>query len=169
MSSFLSRKVDVRRIRVHGNYQLDHVLHTGEDLVLVDFEGRPDRPLTERRLKRCPLRDVTSLMRSIDHAAASVPEDRLRREDVPWATPWARWWAKHAREKFLEVYLTEIGPARLLPPDRAQLAELVAFYRLDDAVRDLGDCLRDAPERAEVPLSTILEIVAGSPPTRFAG
>jgi len=51
-----------RRIRCHGDYRLDQLPFTGNDFVVVDFEGDPRMSGGQRRIKRSPLRDVASLL-----------------------------------------------------------------------------------------------------------
>ena len=60
------------RIRCHGDYHLAQLLYTGKDFVVIDFEGDTNRPIGGRRMKRSPLRDVASMIRSFDYAAQSV-------------------------------------------------------------------------------------------------
>ena len=59
-------------IRCHGDYHLGQVLYSGKDFVIIDFEGDPARPLSERRIKRSPLQDVAGMIESFYHASHGV-------------------------------------------------------------------------------------------------
>ena len=48
------------------------MLYTGKDFVIIDFEGDPARPLSERRIKRSPLQDVAGMIDSFYHASHGV-------------------------------------------------------------------------------------------------
>src|SRR5262249_59001608 len=61
-----------QRIRCQGDYHLGELLHTGTGFVVTDFEGDPGRSIGERRVKRPPLRDVASMVRSFDYSARCV-------------------------------------------------------------------------------------------------
>ena len=80
----LRPEVTGQRIRVHGNYHLGEFLYTGSGFVVTDFEGDPERPLSERRIKRSPLRDVADMARSF-HYAALTP--LFGPEDAPGSSP----------------------------------------------------------------------------------
>src|SRR6185369_7318172 len=79
----LDQRFSASKIRIHGDYHLGQVLYTGKDFVIIDFEGEPARPLSERRHKRSPLRDVAGMVRSFDYVAHAGLAEAKRRGIVP--------------------------------------------------------------------------------------
>ncbi len=100
--------------RVHADYHLGQVLIAPDGYRVIDFEGEPTRPLAERRAHRSPLRDVASMLRSLDHAGRSGGRRAEERTGGPVATPGLdlEAWLTRARERFLDAYadgLRELG------------------------------------------------------------
>ena len=89
----LGQRSHAHKIRIHGDFHLGQALYTGRDFVFLDFEGEPARALSERKLKRSPLRDVAGMMRSFQYAAYSALWQRaIRPEDMPFLERWADVW-----------------------------------------------------------------------------
>ena len=109
------------RIRLHGNYNLSEVLYTGKDFVFIDFEGDPDRHLTERRLKRPPFADVAGMLVSFHDAAhasrrGQVPGIQHAPPDSPSSVRWADLWYRWVAAAFLKGYRATMGSTRYCPP-----------------------------------------------------
>jgi maltose alpha-D-glucosyltransferase/alpha-amylase len=163
--SLLQRKLNTMRIRVHGDYHLGQVLYTGRDFVIIDFEGEPARPLSERRIKRSPLRDVAGMLRSFHYASyaalfGQVPG--VRSEDFPALEPWAHFWYTWVGVAFLKAYLAVAKDEPFLPKDPIELQVLLDAYLLEKVVYELGYELNNRPDWLKVPLQGLLQLVVTS-------
>jgi maltokinase len=135
-----------RVIRTHGDYHLGQTLLSGNDWVILDFEGEPARTLVERRRKRSPLRDVAGMLRSFAYAATAA--ELTRDADVPED------WEERARERFLESYLETVDPA-LMPAGDAAIERLLAVFELEKAVYELRYELDNRPDWVGIPVAGI--------------
>jgi maltose alpha-D-glucosyltransferase/alpha-amylase len=158
--SILERKITALRIRCHANYHLGEALYTGKDFVILDFEGNPARPWSDRRRKRGALRDVATMLRSFQYAAlTAVTKGNIRPEDVSTLRPWVRFWILWVSVTFVKAYLQVAGQAAFLPKTRAELAVLLDFYLLKRAVQELHYDLHNFPERVHIPLQGLLQLL----------
>ncbi len=163
--SALSHPLHALRTRIHGDYHLGQVLYTGADFMIIDFEGEPARPLSERRLKRSPLQDVAGMLRSFHYAAhaplltsegtANIPES-VKVDLNPWAEAWAAW----VSDRFLTEYLRVAHTAPFLPSRAEELNSLLQLYVLEKAVYELGYELNNRPAWVAIPLEGISKALA---------
>ena len=99
--------------RIHADYHLGQVLIAPDGYRIVDFEGDPLRSIEERRALDSPLRDVASMLRSLDHVGRSAGRRAEIRKDGPVQSPGldlAAWLAR-SRERFLHAYTTGLRAA----------------------------------------------------------
>ncbi len=158
-------KLTALRTRVHGDYHLGQVLHTGNDFIILDFEGEPARSISERRIKRCPLRDVAGMLRSFHYAAYAgllgpATGRLVRPEDLPVLEPWGNFWAACASFCFLKEYFAVAGSAPVMPRTRAECAALLKIYLLEKAVYEVGYELNNRPKWLRIPLGGIERLLA---------
>jgi maltose alpha-D-glucosyltransferase/alpha-amylase len=162
-----------QRIRCHGDLHLGHLLHTGKDFVIIDFEGDRATTIGERRVKRSPLRDVASLIRSLDYAVQSVllgvtdvrgrPPGMIRDEDRPTLEPWAFSWYDHVTREFLSAYFTAIRPLDLLPRTDSACYDLLELMLLEQAFFEVDAELTERPEWVIIPLRGAVRLLGNDP------
>jgi maltose alpha-D-glucosyltransferase / alpha-amylase len=131
-------RFDALRMRIHGDLDLTNLLWTGRDFVIVDFEGDPARPVSERRIKRSPLADVAGMIRSFHLAAASAGDRHASTGYRPVHPGWPRAWARWTAGAFLGGYLGRAAGWPALPAERRRLAALLEVFLLDRTVAELG-------------------------------
>jgi maltose alpha-D-glucosyltransferase/alpha-amylase len=160
----LERLLPTVKIRIHGDYHLGQVLWTGKDVVILDFEGEPARALSERKLKRSPLRDVAGMIRSFHYAFHSAwPESlALKAEDRRHLEPWAELWPERMSATFLEAYLEAARGAAFLP-EQKDWELLLRVYLMEKAVYELGYELNNRPDWVGIPMLGILGLLPNQP------
>jgi maltokinase len=153
--------------RVHGDLHLGQVLKTADTWMVIDFEGEPSRPVSERTLPQSPLRDVAGMLRSFDYAAqhalraapgepdtpgaARTPTDGLRRERCAQA------WTVRNRAAFCAGYAAVGGVDPRCHPFAMRA------FELDKAVYEAGYEAAHRPDWLPVPMAAIRKILSRRP------
>jgi maltose alpha-D-glucosyltransferase / alpha-amylase len=157
-------KTDAVRIRHHGDFHLGQVLYTGRDFVIIDFEGEPARPLSERRLKRSPLRDVAGMLRSFQYAAyaalyGQVPGVTVRHENLEQLNAAAEVWTAWVGAAYMKGYLSAAANAPYIPESQEALRVLLDGFLLEKAVYEVAYELNNRPDWVRIPLTGIAKLI----------
>jgi maltose alpha-D-glucosyltransferase/alpha-amylase len=157
----LKRRIGGLKIRVHGDYHLGQLLFTGNDFVVIDFEGEPVRALSERRLKRSAFRDVAGMVRSFHYAAFTALRNQagVRPEDVPRLEPYADLWYRFAAAAFLRAYLAGVGDRPFVPADPGERDTLLHAFMLNKAVYEIEYELNTRPTWVAIPLRGLRDLM----------
>jgi maltokinase len=125
--------------RIHGDLHLGQCLRAPSgSWSLIDFEGEPSKPLTERRLPQPTARDVAGMLRSFDYAAHSVTP-------MPVAPDWA--------DTCRAAYCT--GYAEVSGSDPRSDPVLLRAYETDKAIYEVVYEARHRPDWLPVPLNAV--------------
>jgi len=164
--SIRKQLIDVSRIRVHGDLHLGQVLYTGQDFVIIDFEGEPARPAAERRIKRSAMSDVAGMLRSFDYATETAMRQTVERGLVQEGSPgeahlakWSRLWRAWAQAELLKAYRDCAFGQPFFPDDLDDAEILVSCYVLDKAIYEVRYELGSRPSWVPIPLRGVLNLL----------
>lgn len=161
LKQIYQNKIDIAKIRTHGDLHLGQVLFTGRDFVFVDFEGDPSLRYSERRLKRAALADVASMIRSFHYVAYEglLNNNTLRKEEKEAMRPWAERWRHYMSQIFLQAYIRRAESDLLVPASKGDLEKIMDVFLLERMLIELEEELEAPYRRLLVPLSGILGIM----------
>jgi len=148
------------RIRCHGDYHLGQVLVTEGDIMIIDFEGEPSRPLADRRAPASPLRDVAGMLRSLSYAVLTAlgAATLTRPEDVERLAPWAHLWETWVGRTYLQAYVAATNNATFLPAAGESFDVMLSAFLHDKALYELGYELNHRPDWVHIPLAGLLRM-----------
>ncbi|MEB3887012.1 maltose alpha-D-glucosyltransferase [Lyngbya sp. CCY1209] len=160
----LDLKITGMRTRCHGDYSLEEILYTGKDFWVLDFEGETYRTLSERRMKRSPLRDVAAMLQSFDYATRlalrnEVENGMIRPENLPQMKDWSRIWYHWVASRFLGSYLEVASQDGFLPRSHQELQVLLDSYLLERIIQSVDFHHHTRQEFIDIPLQQLLELV----------
>jgi len=113
---------------------------------IVDFEGEPSRPLSERRGLSSPLRDVAGMLRSFAYAAATAAAERGALGVDARTEIAAAHWERDVRAAFLAGY------------DASADDPVVALFEMEKLFYELRYELNNRPEWVWIPLRGIARL-----------
>ncbi len=162
LAALMPRDIGGLNIRHHGDFHLGQMLIVKDDIFIIDFEGEPRRPLSERRRKAPAARDVAGLIRSIDYSATAALGRALRvapDEQGKLAAALAEW-RDRSVAAFLAAYREFMTDPRLWPAERPAAERMLNFFLLEKAVYEIEYELAHRPDWLRVPLTGMLRILS---------
>ncbi|RMD59326.1 MAG: alpha-amylase, partial [Nitrospirae bacterium] len=148
--------IEFMKMRIHGDYHLGQVLFTGDDFVIIDFEGEPIKPLSLRRMKYSPFVDVAGMLRSLHYAAYTVLYSKREYRGLEAA---AERWYDYACSLFLKSYIKTMSDSACIPENRDDMSHLLKIFLLDKAVYEIGYELNNRPDWVLIPIKGVLRII----------
>jgi maltose alpha-D-glucosyltransferase/alpha-amylase len=164
LKAITAEKIRCDRIRIHGDYHLGQVLFTGKDFYIIDFEGEPQRPLSQRRLKRLSLRDVAGMVRSYHYAIVmalhQVAEAGIDEETHAVLDQWANAIHSWLAASLLSGYLETVDGSRIIPADPGHVRLLLDALIVEKAAYELEYEVNNRPSWVAIPLQGILNTLS---------
>lgn len=159
------RPITSERIRFHGDYHLGQVLYTGTDFTIIDFEGEPARPLSERRGKTLAMRDVAGMVRSFQYAAYAALFGQVagilnRTETTQAVELWAAFWTACISATYLMAYFRAVEGLAFLSSDADERRILFDSFLLQKALYEVAYELNNRPDWVRIPLRGILSLIS---------
>ena len=161
MKKIYAKKLNVIKIRIHGNYHLSQVLLTGKDLAIQDYGGNAAQSYSERRLKRAAFRDVASMVASIYEVTLETfrNNDHISKESHAELFPFYSLWAHYISGIFINSWKETVKGSGLIPGDPEDLSMMLQNYLLLQILSKLSYDVHSDEAPAPASMDIILSLL----------
>ena len=151
---------DGKKTRFHGDYHLGQVvLNEAGDFYILDFEGEPLRPISERQNKQSVLKDVAGMVRSFDYAAFGAVLLYVLPENREKAAKLAAKWQEEATQAFLDGYFENMDGCDSLPAEKEVSLKLLDLFVLEKALYEVIYEVANRPDWLAIPMNGLARLV----------
>ena len=160
VAELLPAIADGKKTRFHGDYHLGQVvLDEDGDFYILDFEGEPLRPITERQIKQSVLKDVAGMIRSFDYAAFGAVLLYVLPENREKAAKLASKWEEKAIQAFLDGYFENMDGCDSLPTEKEITLKLLDLFVLEKALYEVIYEVANRPDWLAIPMNGLARLV----------
>ncbi len=154
----LGRDIPGLKTRYHGDYHLGQVLLKNNDFAITDFEGEPSRPVSVRRQKHTPLRDVAGMLRSFNYVMYTALDHvgMGREEQMAALLPHARAWERAVCEAFLTSYASHTRGMGLWD-NFSGVQKWLHLFVLEKALYEIRYEMDNRPQSVSIPLRGMVQ------------
>ena len=149
--------------RIHGDFHLGQVLVATGDVHIIDFEGEPGKPLSARRARSSPLRDVAGLLCSFQYAAAAARMSYAAvpaQANAPKEAIFQRF-VEEMSEQFLAAYrASEAAAERRWVTDEAMAGHVLDLFLLEKTAYEICYEAANRPSWLSIPLHGFAQIIS---------
>jgi maltose alpha-D-glucosyltransferase/alpha-amylase len=151
------------RLRIHGDLHLSQLQFTGNDVVIMNFDGDPTRSLTERRIKRSSLRDVACMVRSLHYVSYAVLFGQVpgivAGADAQQLEKWADAWRNCMSAVLVKSYFEPAGNSETLPNSMKERRILIRTYMIETCLKEIMHELEYRPNWLRIAVRGLLDLL----------
>jgi maltose alpha-D-glucosyltransferase/alpha-amylase len=146
--------------RVHGDFHLGQVLVASGDVMIIDFEGEPAQPLSERRAKDSGWRDVAGILRSLNFALAAGGKSVAAAGQGARYEALAQAFGAAMPAALLSAYREAVGAGRMGEESGQANEALLDLFMLEKAAYEVNYEVSNRPDWLAVPLRGLADLLA---------
>jgi maltose alpha-D-glucosyltransferase/alpha-amylase len=156
-----THKMELSKLRIHGNYHLGQILLTGKDLAISDYSGDPLLSFSERRLRRSAFVDLASMIASIYEVAFEgfLHSRQVHTDDARRLLPMAGVWAHYISGFFIRAYKDRAKGSLLIPASGEDFETLLQYFVVQKAMTIFNGYLKKEPQRLVMPQTMLREVL----------